>query len=134
MEGLQPNQKVRVPVAEFAARFSNKKEVWDFLNYNVKAYCATRETVTIWHLRDMANGKKGYIKQENVKHLTVPHYESLSLERILEWTRQYYPHVLERMFPEGKELYKLPRQVSRLFQVRSVCEAKRLCTTQTLLS
>lgn len=62
MEGGPPNQKVRVPVAEFASKFANKKEVFDFLTQNVKAFCPQKDTVTIWHLRDMANGAKGILK------------------------------------------------------------------------
>lgn len=65
----------------------------------------------------MANGVKGHIKSVDVQHLSVAQYDSLSLERILEWTQQHYPHVLERMFPVRRELEKFPRQVSSLLLI-----------------
>jgi hypothetical protein len=68
--------------------------------------------VTTWHLRDMANNTKGMIKATEIKHLSVPFYESLSVEKILEWASQNHPEVVERYFPIQRELLKFPRQVS----------------------
>jgi hypothetical protein len=63
MEGHNPQaERVRVPVAEFAAKFQTKKEAYNFLTQNVKAYCPPQDTVTSWHLRDMASGAKRFIK------------------------------------------------------------------------
>ena len=52
---------------------------------DVGAYCPTKDTVTTWHLRDMANNTKGMIKATEIKHLSVPFYESLSVEKIVDW-------------------------------------------------
>jgi hypothetical protein len=72
MEGAPQNQLVRVPVSQVAAKFSTKKEVFDFLTRECDAYCPDKNTVTIWHLRDMANGSKRFVNASEIKHLYVP--------------------------------------------------------------
>jgi hypothetical protein len=67
-----PQTKVRVPVQEFAAKFQTKREVYSFLTVDCKAYEPPQGTVTIWHLRDQAAGKKRWIKGDDIKHLVVP--------------------------------------------------------------
>jgi hypothetical protein len=59
-----------------------------------KAYEPSPQTVTIWHLRDQANGQKKWIKADAIKHLYVPHYESLSIDKILEWAEEHAVRVL----------------------------------------
>ena len=113
MEGRQNDRqqraRVQIGVAEFAAKFQTKKEVYDFVTLNMKAVCPPADTVTIWHLRDMASGVKGFIKGTDIKHLTVPYYEDLSLDKMLEWARANHNAVVERFFPVDKELKKFPR-------------------------
>ena len=115
MEGAQQNAKVRVPVSQFAAQFSTKKEVWDFLTQGCGAYCPAKGTCTIWHLRDLANGSKRYIKAADIQLLYVPQYDSLTLEKMVEWASQRHPLVLGEYFPIKRELMKFPRQVSSRF-------------------
>jgi hypothetical protein len=81
----------------------------------VGAYCPSKDTITTWHLRDMANNAKGMIKATEIKHLSVPFYDSLSIEKILDWANQHHPGVLDRYFPIQRELDKFPRQVSTPF-------------------
>jgi hypothetical protein len=84
----------------------------------VKAYCPPRDTVTVLHLRDMANGTKGKILATEVKHLYVPQYESLSIEKILAKAKEHYPAVVERYLPTlERELLKYPRQVRISFTI-----------------
>ena len=78
----------------------------------MKAFCPPKDVVTAFHLKDMISGAKGYIKGCDIQHLTVPQYESLSLEKILEWAGQRHSNVIQRMFPINRELQKFPRQVS----------------------
>ena len=112
MEGASANQRVRVPVKELAAKMATKKEVWDFLTQGCGKYCPSKDTVTIWHLRDLANGSKRSLFACDVEHLYVPQYESLSLEKMIEWAEQNFPRVLSEFLPIERELFKLPRQVS----------------------
>ena len=60
------NGKIRVPVAEFGAKYQDKKECYEFLVSSVGAYCAPRNCMTVWHLRDMATGVKGHIKAADI--------------------------------------------------------------------
>jgi hypothetical protein len=80
----------------------------------VGAYCPPKDTITSWHLRDMANNSKGKIMATEIKHISVPYYESLSVEKILEWAKNNHPGVVDRYFPIQRELDKFPRQVSLL--------------------
>ena len=112
MEGAPLNNKVRVPVSTFAAQFSTKKEVFDFLTQTCGAYCPPKGTVTIWHLRDMANGTKKFIKADDIQHLYVPQYDTLTLEKMVDWGGQQHPRVLTEYMPIPRELNKFPRQVS----------------------
>jgi hypothetical protein len=47
-----------------------------------------------------------------VQHLYVPHYDSLTLEKILAWVKVRSMPFVERYFPIERELLKFPRQVS----------------------
>ena len=75
--GVNP-QRERIPQAEFAAKFQSKSEAYHFLAVEVGAYCPPKDTITIWHLRDMANNDKGIVQSSEAKHLHVPHYDTLS--------------------------------------------------------
>jgi len=55
----------------------------------VKAYLPHPDVVTIFHLRDLAAGKRLKIKCDDVKVLTVPHYEGLSIAKMLEFAGSY---------------------------------------------
>ena len=66
------NRSQVVTAAEFSAKFSSKPEVYRFLATEVGAYLCTYETMTVWHLRDLAAGKRKLILSKNVKHLHVP--------------------------------------------------------------
>ena len=108
------NGKIRVPVAEFGAKYQNKNECYQFLVHDVGAYCAPRDCMTIWHLRDMATGAKGHIKAADIQHLHVPHFDSLSVERMLTWANAYHAETIARYLPYEREIPKLPRQVRTL--------------------
>ena len=64
--------KKTVTAAEFASKFNSKMEVYRFLNVEVRAYLSSYHTMTVWHLRDLANGKRKIIKCEKVKVLPIP--------------------------------------------------------------
>jgi hypothetical protein len=63
----------------------------------------------------MANNEKGMIMATEIKHLSVPFYDSLSVEKIVTWAKENNPGVVDRYFPIQRELEKFPRQVSYSF-------------------
>ena len=69
--------------AEFGAKFRSKTEVYRFLAFDVGAYLPSYADVTVWHLRDIAQGKKKYIKADKVKTIQVPHFEGLTFDTML---------------------------------------------------
>ena len=64
--------------------------------------------MTVWHLRDLAMGKKTIIKSDRVKVLNVPHFEGLTVADCLTFA-QAHPSVFHALPPDN-ELTKLPRQ------------------------
>jgi hypothetical protein len=76
---------VRVDAQAFAAKYQSKKEVYRFLTDDNGLYLPKYETVTIFHMRDLCAGRRCKIKEINVKHITIPHFEGLKIERMLEF-------------------------------------------------
>ena len=60
MEGSQiPNDSDRaVTVATFAAKFRSKREIYQFLTLDVRAYLPPVHTVTVYYLKDIVSGSK----------------------------------------------------------------------------
>jgi hypothetical protein len=102
----------QVSVQEFAAKYKTKREVYNFLTVDCRAYEPPIQCVTVWHLRDQACGAKGMVSADALKHLAVPVYSALSMEKILLWSKVNCPAVLARQFPIERELDQFPRQVS----------------------
>ena len=73
------------------------------------AYIPEYDTITVWHLRDLASGARKMIKAEKIKHINIPQFEGLTIETILAFARGY-PKVMECLPEEPKELRKMPRQ------------------------
>ena len=94
--------------SEFAAKFQSKREVYRFLASEVNVFLPPFENVTIWHLRDIQSGSKKRIKSADVKHISVPQFEGLSIKDMQAFADKY-PGV-NKYFPIEKEVEKLPRQ------------------------
>ena len=84
-EQQQPNI---VTTAEFNAKFRSKREVYQFLAFDVGAYLPSYDHVTVFHLRDLASGKRQIIKAERVKTIHVPHFEGLTVDTMLYHARK----------------------------------------------
>ena len=65
-------QKVRITADEFGAKYREKSECYHFISHDCGGYLPHYENVTIYHLRDLASGKKKIIKGSDVKHFHVP--------------------------------------------------------------
>ena len=110
-----PNQNAQVPqgppvvtAAQFNAKFRSKQEVFRFLSFDCGAYLPSYQTVTIFHLRDLASGKKRIIKAAAVKTIQVPHFEGLSTTTMLYHAKNF-PAVGRHLPAEPREVEKLPR-------------------------
>jgi hypothetical protein len=104
-----PN-RVSVPLKEFAAKASTKGDCYHLMSQDLKAYLPPKDTVTAWHLRDLATGAKAHLHCNNLRHIDVPFYhEELSTSKILAWAVINHRQVLERYFPPEREVEKLPR-------------------------
>ena len=65
--------------AEFNAKYRSKQEVFRFLTFKCGAYLPPYANVTIWHLKDIARGKRRLIKAAGVKTIQVPQLDGLSI-------------------------------------------------------
>ena len=102
------NLNRQITAAAFAAKFQSKREVHRFLTTEVGAYLPAVHTMTVWHLRDLAMGKKQILKANGIKVLNVPQFEGLSIEEFLAFASGY-PSIANAL-PVEREICKLPRQ------------------------
>jgi hypothetical protein len=104
-----PNQQTqRITSKEFAAKYKDKREVYRFLACDAHLYLDSFETMTIWHLKDLAAGRKKKIISKDVKHISIPQYEGLSIADLLEYAKSY-PAVMQAL-PVEREIKKLSKQ------------------------
>ena len=82
-------------------------EIYRFLSSEVRAYLPSYETVTVWHLRDLANTKKTIIPCDEVKVIDVPQFEGLTIQDIFNFASS--DQNVENALPPPKEIAKLSR-------------------------
>ena len=99
---------MNISAKEFGVRYGNKNDIFRFLSTEVGIYLPHRNHVTIWHLRDLAAGKRRIIKNSDVKVIDVPYFEGLTVSDMLRYAKDY-PSVYEAFPIELKEIEKLPR-------------------------
>ena len=63
---------VRITADEWAAKARDKPECYNIVAHEYGAYLPHIDCVTVWHLRDLAAGKKKTIRCTEIKHLTIP--------------------------------------------------------------
>ena len=95
--------------AEFNAKFRSKQEVYRFLAFDCGLYLPPLPNVTIWHLRDLAAGRRRIISASAVKTVFVPHFEGINVQTMLNHSKNI-PAVTEALPVEPREVEKLPRQ------------------------
>ena len=64
--------QVSITAKEFASKYREKHEVYHFLAHDCGIYLPHYDTVTVWHLRDIASGKRRKILGKDVQYLSVP--------------------------------------------------------------
>ena len=101
-------EKVKISAKEIGAKFRSKREIYRFLCAEVKCYLGDFETMTVWHLRDLAAGDRQIIKSENVKYISIPNYTGLKIERMVDFARNY-PAAMQAL-PIEAEIKQLHRQ------------------------
>ena len=97
-----------VPASEFSQRFSGKNECFRFVSFHCGIYCDTPQTMSIHHLRGIVSGNRKTIKSKDVCQVHVPHFDSLSIEKMLEFAKKY-PEVFEILPEEPREINILHR-------------------------
>ena len=85
---VQNQQQQVVSAAQFNSKFKSKMEVYRFLSFEVGAYLPPYDTVTIYHLKDIASGNRTLIKSNAIKTVKIPHFDGLTIERMLHHANQ----------------------------------------------
>jgi hypothetical protein len=99
---------VRLDAAAFGSKFQSKREVYRFLTLECGVYLPSYETVTIFHMRDMVAGKRKRIKEKEVNHINIPHFDGLSVEKFLAYAADR-PEVMMALPILERERLKMPR-------------------------
>ncbi len=73
------------------------------------SYVPPYDTVTVWHLRDLASNARTRILAEKIKHINVPHFEGITIDTIYEYAKMY-PAVMKCLPESEDETKKMPRQ------------------------
>jgi hypothetical protein len=81
--------------------------VYRFLSTECRAYLPSYETVTVWHLRDLAMNVKKIIKCEDVRVIDVPQFDGLAIKDIFNFASNSVE--VELALPPAKEISKLCR-------------------------
>ena len=88
-------------------------------------YLPNEQHVTIFHLKDLAMGRRRRINCKDIRHIHVPQYEGLKISDLKQYAEQHLD-VMEALRQVDKEIDKLPRQylanvVSNLVLVQLSC-------------
>ena len=102
-------QKVLINAKEFEAKYGDKPECYKFLAHDCGTYLPSYDCITVWHLRDLASGKKKRIQGKNVMHIMIPQYDGLSVAHILRFGMNFQS-VVDSLPDLEKETLKFPRQ------------------------
>ena len=98
-----------VTAKDFASKYREKHEVFHFLTHDCGVYLPHYDTVTIWHLRDIASGKRRKILGKDMLFLNVPQYEHLTIQDLHNFAKGY-PEAMRALPEVEKETLKMPRQ------------------------
>ena len=88
-QNFNMNPPMQVTAQQFAAKFNSKREVYRFVAVDCGAYVSSMETMTVWHLRDLASKKRTMIKAKDISHIEVPQFEGLAIEQILDFAKSW---------------------------------------------
>ena len=71
-------------------------------------YLPPYQCITIFFLKDLINGCKKTIKNDAVKHITIPQYEGLGLKEICNFLMQHQQ--IADWLPDMIEIPRLPKE------------------------
>ena len=98
-----------MPAAAFGAKYASKKEVYRFLTNDCQVYLSAYNTMTVWHMRELAGKKRRRIYLKEVQHIIIPQFEGLAIEDLLSYA-DMYPEVKRALPIMPKLIRKLPRE------------------------
>ena len=103
-----------VSASAFGAKFTTKPDVYRFLASEAKIYLPHYDTVTIWHLKELMSGQRKRIKCDDVKFISVPFFEGISVENMLEFASNFLDAMLALPARGQSSLPFLPASACRI--------------------
>ena len=72
--GLNPGPppQTRISSKEFAAKYSSKREIYNFLAADAGVYLPPYDNVTIYFLKDMMGGRKKMLNTKMIRTIRIP--------------------------------------------------------------
>ena len=80
---------------------------FSLLTVDAGYYLPPYKCVNIYFMKALLSRKKRALKNDQVKHLSVPQYETLTISKILDFAAAY--PVVEDFLPEPRDIPMLPR-------------------------
>jgi len=99
---------VNVTSQSFSASYSSKSEVHYFLSTIVGCYIDSYKNVSVYFLRDLLASKRKKLLSKDVKQISVPFFDNLSIAHMLEWAKRY-PEVYQVLPADEAEIKNLRR-------------------------
>ena len=87
---------------------SSKNQIHRFITVELGGYLDSPANTTIFDMKDKISGEKTIIKATDVKHITIPQFEGLSVEEMIKYAKDF-PEVMKAL-PIEREIEKLSRQ------------------------
>ena len=84
-------------------------QIYRFVGTECHSYVPPYDTITIWHLRDLASNAKTRIKAEEIKHCNAPQFAGITIDTIYEYGTMY-PAVMKCWPDLEEETKKMTRQ------------------------
>ena len=67
-----PAPMTKISFKEFAAKYSSKREIYNFLAADAGVYLPPYDNVTIYFLKDMMAGKKKMLNTKRIRTIHIP--------------------------------------------------------------
>ena len=119
---IKSQQHDSVSTQMFQSKYKSKREVYNFLSCQVRAYLCDPDQLTIYFLKDIVTGNKKcnfppwsvqasysiVVPCEKVSYIFVPHYSGLSIQKIIEKASQFTEAM--RYLPDHEDQARISRQ------------------------
>ena len=103
------NNMTQISALVLAAKARDKRELHRLVGTTLKIYIPGMESITVYHMKDLFSGDKNKVMCDKVKHFSVPYFDNLTVEDMLNFIDDGYPKAVNSFPERRKETLKMPR-------------------------